>query len=711
MSDENDNLPAWRKKFLATRMTFESILFERELVVPQKEKLSTGLLLTAAVWLFNAALLAQWALRRGYFFTQADSDSFNSVLHYAAYLKAQGFWALIKPEFSGMSLNPPLYYLSYVPVLKYVTADLNLALIAVNSFFLLVIALSVFLAVRRSRPNSAGVLGAAFALALPFVQETARRPSPELALMALVAALYCCYIRSDEFELPKWTFAFAVCAGLGFYTHKHFWLYFLPLVPFIGAGLASPYSRDELFKGMFPGVLVNLPWYLFLAAAAAAGLLPAWGAYNGFWHYFKLGLSSAGLPLFVIGALALAWMYFSVFMPYEKKKTVAAWFWVPYLLLTWAVRGSHPELLYPALLPFAIAVPVMTPAFVRKYLLQFVLVLAAVSQSGLLRPVTLGGVQVAGLPLPPLSEYRGPELMAAVKAGTSSSGGLVGVYGGNAFFNAGSLRFAASKDDPSARFAADPVCPSCAAVLVYKGPAFNEKISASSQQFLRVRKEPWFPVLFEKKSELELPDLSKVEVYSRLPLTVKFLEEGTHQVRGIALGPLLIEEASLTLRDFDPATGVYGRASLFAPTATAMGGDIYGLTAEIKGLSAAGPEKAPFVPASIGGVTVTSARISAYAVERLLAERFPSLKEIEVQMDGTLTIAAKVRGRRLGADFDVRLVDGSVLEASPSEFMMGPVMVPGFLLRLFTFRYDLASGPYALRVRSLRLRGDMAEIN
>ena len=223
MSDDQ-NLPAWRKKFLATRMTFESILFEKELLMPQREKLSTGLLGLAGVWLFHVALLAQWALRRGYFFTQSDADSFNSVLRFAEYFKSQGFWALLKPEFSGLSLNPPLYYLSYVPVFNYLTTDLNLALILVNSFFLLILALAIFFAVRRSRPNRAGWLGAAFALALPFVLETARRPSPELALMAMAAALYACYINSDEFEHGKWTFAFAVAMGLGFFSHRFFWL-------------------------------------------------------------------------------------------------------------------------------------------------------------------------------------------------------------------------------------------------------------------------------------------------------------------------------------------------------------------------------------------------------------------------------------------------------------------------------------------------------
>ena len=245
---EDTELSPWRKKFLATRMTFESLLFEKELVQPQREKLSTGLLVLGAIWLFHALLLAQWAFRRGYFFNQADAESFGGVLRYAAYLKSQGFWALLKPEFSDLTLNPPLYYLAYVPVLNYLTTDLNLALIVVNSVFLLVLALAIFLAVRRSRPNQAGWLGAAFALAFPFVLETARRPAPEMALMALAAAVYACYIRSDEFEHPKWSFAFAVCLGLGFFSHRFFWLYALPLVPFILSGLASPLSRDELFK-------------------------------------------------------------------------------------------------------------------------------------------------------------------------------------------------------------------------------------------------------------------------------------------------------------------------------------------------------------------------------------------------------------------------------------------------------------------------------
>ena len=703
-----DNMPLWRKKFLATRMTFESILFERELLQPKKEKLWVGLLVLAGIWLFHADLLAQWAFRRGYFFNQADAASFGAVLRYAAYLKSQGFWALVKPEFSDLALNPPLYYLSFVPVLDFVTSNLNTALVLVNSFYLLILALAVFLAVRRSRPNRAGWLGAAFALAFPFVLSTARRPSPEMALMALAAALYACYINSDEFEHPRWTFAFAIVLGLGFFAHRFFWLYALPLVPFILTGFASPYTRDELFKGFFPGVVINLPWYVFAIAAVAAGFVPLWGPYTGFWHYLGVARNAAGLPLFLLGAAGLAWMYFSVFMPYEKKKVVAAWFWSPYLLLTWVVRGSHPELLYPALLPFAVALPVMTPHQARKYLLVLVLALGAVNQSGLVKPVFFHGYPVAGLPLPPAGDYRAAELLNLVRTGAPAAGGLVAVYGGDSNLNAESLRFAAASD--KIKFSDTPVCPACAYLLIHKTPRAGADNSATEAAFAAMKTEDWFSALFTRTEDLELADASRAEVYLKAAGGVKFFDEGTQQLRNLSFGPLKIESATLKLSGFDAATGKYASAAFFAPAAQVLGGDIYGLTLDIKGLSAAGPGKTPFVPSGVDSVTVTSARISAYAVERYLAERFPFLTGLQVTLGDGLGINATTRGRELDARFTLAIIDGGVLEVKPAAFTLGVFGLPDIFLKFFTFRFDFSGNPYGLRISGLRINKHMIEL-
>ncbi len=708
---EDTEMPAWRKKFLATRMTFESILFEKELVQPKREKLSTGLLVLGGIWLFYSLLLAQWALRRGYFFGGADADSFAAVLRYAAYLKNEGFWALVKPEFSSLTLNPPLYYLSYIPVFDYLTKDLNLALILVNSFFLLVLAVSIFLAVRKSRPNRAGWLGAAFALGMPFVLETARRPAPELALLALTAAVYACYINSDEFEHPKWTFAFAVCLGLGFFSHRFFFLYALPLLPFIMSGFANPYSRDSLFKGFFPAFVINLPWYLFFAAAAAAGFVPLWGAYNGFWHYFRLAVSAAGLPFFLLGISGLTWMYFSVFMPYEKKGVVAAWCWAPYLMLTWLVRGSSPELLYPALLPFAVALPVMTPHQARKYLLVFVLAMGAVNQSGLLRPVMLGSYPLAGLPLPPSADYRAPELVAQVNAAAPADGGLVGIYGGDSFLNEDSLRFDMVRKNPGLKFSDAPACPACAFVLLHKTPRYGALPSASEKTFLALKETSWFPGLFKKKLELELADTSKVEVYVKLPALTQYFEEGPLNVYNLVFGPLRIDEGTLTLKGFNPSSGTYASAEFFSPYGTAYGADVYGLTLSVTGLAAAGPQAAPFVPAGVTSVKVTSAKISAYAVEGYLAGRFPFLKDLTVSLDNTLQVSATARGRKLDAEFTITAPGGTALEARPSSFSLGPVSIPDFMLNLFKFRLDFSDNPYGIRIRNLKLANQLIELH
>ncbi len=707
---EDTEMSPWRKKFLATRMTFESILFEKELVQPKREKLSTGLLVLGGIWLFYSLLLAQWALRRGYFFGGADADSFTSVLRYAAYLKSEGFWALVKPEFSSLTLNPPLYYLSYVPVLDYITKDLNLALILVNSFFLLVLAVSIFLAVRRSRPNRAGWLGAAFALGMPFVLETARRPAPELALLALTAAVYACYINSDEFEHPKWTFAFAVCLGLGFFSHRFFWLYALPLVPFILSGFANPFSRDSLFKGFFPAVVINMPWYLFFAAAAAAGFVPLWGPYNGFWHYFSLAVSAAGLPSFLLGLVGLTWMYFSVFMPYEKKGVVAAWCWAPYLMLTWLVRGSSPELLYPALLPFAVALPVMTPHQARKYLLVFVLALGAVNQSGLLRPVALGAYPLAGLPLPPSADYHAAELVAQINAAAPAGGGLVGIYGGDAILNEDSLRFDAARKTSGLKFSDTPACPGCAFLLLHKTPRYGSLPTRSEKAFQAIKGSAWFPGLFEKKTELELADTSRVEVYAKMPVLTRYFPEGPLNVTNLVFGPLRIDEGTLTLKDFDPSSGTYASAEFFAPYAAVYGADVYGLTLAISNLAAAGPQADPFVPAGVTSVKVTSAKISAYAVERYLSGRFPFLQGLKVSLDDTLEVSATARGRKLNAEFNISAPGGAALEARPVYFSLGFVSVPDFMLRLFTFRLDFSDNPYGIRIRGLKLENQLLEL-
>ncbi|HNW45160.1 MAG TPA: glycosyltransferase family 39 protein [Elusimicrobiales bacterium] len=709
MADEIQ-MSGWRKKFLATRMTFESIMFEREMLMPQKEKMSVGILGLAGIWLLHALLLTQWVMRRGYFFIREDAEGFTAVLRFADYLQTHGAWALVKPDLSGLALNPPFYSLAYVPVLRYLTTDLNLALVIVNSFFLLVTALSVFLAVRKSRPNRAGWLGAAFALALPFVLETARRPAPEMALMAFVAAVYACYILSEEFEQTRWTFWFGICLGLGFYSHRFFWLYTLPLLPFILTGFTSPMTRDELFKGSFPGVVLNAPWYLFAVTAAVTGFLSWHGGSQAFLACFKTGAASAGLPLFSMGALALAWMHFSVFMPYEKRKMLVALFAVPYLALTWLLGAGHPELFYPAMLfPFAIAVPVMTPHPVRRYLLVFALALGVINQSGLVPPLSIGSYSFGGLPLPPGKTYKAEEVLSLVKANVPAGNGLIGIYGADAGINADSLRFAADAAGVKAKFENSPACPACASLLLNRTQASTAAVLNQAGSFSGVARQDWFAGLFEKKAELKLGDSSTLEFYVKTRGREKLFEEGVYKLRPLSLGSLHIEDATLGIAGYEADSGSYAKGEFFVPSASMLGGDIYGLALQITGLELAGTGRDP-VPVGAKSVRIISGKISEYALERLLTERFPSLAELKVTLEDKLAISAFARGYKVDADLTLALPKPGVLEIRPAAFTFGYLSVPSYVLGLFSYRFDFSDNPYGLTLSGLRIRNQMLEL-
>ena len=708
MSEETE-VSGWRKKFLANRMSFESILFEREVDTKvKKETLLVGLLGLAGIWLFHAMLLAQWVLRRGYFFSREDTESFSAVLRYVDYINANGFWALIKPELSGLDLNPPLYHLAYVPVLKFITSDLNLALVIVNSFFLLILALSVFLAVRKSRPNNAGWLGAAFALALPFVLETVRRPSPEIALMALVAAAYACYIRCEEFESNKWTAWLGVSIALGFYAHSYFWLYMLPLAPFIASGLTNPIGREDLFKTMIPGFLLNLPWYLFSGLVVLSGLVPLRGDYAGFFTALKGCAASAGLPLFTLGGLALLWMNYSVFMPYDKRKVVAALFWVPYLVITWGLCGNHPALMYSAMLfPFAVALPVMTPMKARKGVLIFVLALGAVNQSGLVPPLSIGSYSFGGLPLQPSKVYKTEEVFALIKTNSPAEGGLAGIYGADSGLNAASLRFAAVKAGCPVKFADEPVCPACASVLLAKTPAPGAAKAAASA-FDEVKTQAWFGPLFEKKAELAFDDGSRLEVYTKVRGRAKVFGEGTYELKPMSLGGLKMENAALKVEGYDQLSGLYSKGEFFVPAATFFDGDIYGVDLKLTGVDLGVSGGTP-VLAGVRSAQLVSGKISAYALERYLAARFPSFSDVQVSLDGGILVSATVRGHKLVASFSVSMPSPGVVELKPAMFNLGPIQVPPLFLQLFSYRLDLSDEPYGLTVSGLRLRGEMLE--
>ncbi|MCX5786102.1 MAG: hypothetical protein NTX59_10475 [Elusimicrobia bacterium] len=787
MPEEKKQL-SWKEKFLANRATFESVLFEKELVMPAREKLSVGLLGAAGIWLLGVLLLAQWAFRQGCFFSAADASGFERINAYAAHLSSGGFWSLFKPMISGFELdpNPPLYYLSYFPVFKFLTSDLTSAMLAVNSFYLLVIALSIFLAVKKSRNNFSGWLGTAFTMAMPFTLEVARHPEPELAAMAMAAAAYSCYINSEDFEHSNWSFWSSVFFSLGFFAHRHFWVYALPLAPFIMPAMAGYLARNEILKGLLLGLALNLQWYSVFLVSRFLGFYRPESQSAGFWTSFGLSVQAASLPFFIIGGLALLWMYFSVFMPYANKKVVAAWFWVPYLALTYLVGTTDPKLFYPALFPLAIAAAVMTPNFIRKYLFWLALGLTFLNQSGLVAPFSFGRYFVAGLEAPQQDEQRGAEILESLTSQGPGPSRVLVAGGGNSF-NSASFSLLAGERGVAKNmvfYNRSDLAPAFADYIVYRTPSYGavpsrpmpaqvpyqgpmairrpfgretdntevghklktepaepkERGPLAESDLSSVFSESWFDLLFEETREFELKDTSKVLLYAKRRQTKEPFAAGKYTIKKYEIGGLNLENAKLTLKNFDPQKGIYSNALVFAPSASYEGIDIYGLALELTDLRivAAGPAHfnrsaggenssvgfnprflnqkgwarpliSDLVVSGVGSVKVVSAQISAKAVERFLAGRLKFLGNPNVALSRTITLHSDTP-REINAKLSLAVKRNSFFELKLDSFDCEGYQAPEFFVRNFIFNYDFALSPYVLSFEAFKINGQIFEI-
>ena len=340
----------------------------------------------------------------------------------------------------------------------------------------------------------------------------------------------------------------------------------------------------------------------------------------------------------------------------------------------------------------------------RKYLLAFVLALAAVSQSGSLAPVTFKGYPLCGLPLHPERVHRTGELLDGLRA-QFPAGGLTGVYGADDGLNSESLNFASAKQGYAMKFADEPLCPACAAALLCKTRPGAP--SAGSLAFLRLRREPWFASLFEKRSAMTLPDGAQVELFTKVRGLPKPFEEGTYELKALSLGDLVMESAVLKVEGYDALSGRYAKASFFCPSATLFDGDVYGFELALQGVELSGSGKP--VISGIAGGRLVSAKVSSYAVEKFLAARFPALGEAQVSLDGSLSVTGELRGEKLEAEFYPAMPSPGVLELKPVAFRLGPVKVPELITTLFSLRFDLSDNPYGIKVSGFQLRGQMLE--
>lgn len=715
MSQEQEHEVTFKNKFYAARMAFESILFEKELSGPKKEDWKKGPLGLAVLVLISALFLWQWKARQGDLFTAEEAARVTVVQKYMAGYEAEGPAALLGTgAVKGGAAQPPLYYLSYLPVLKFVTSDIGTAVFLVNAFYLALLLVFVYYALRRHRNTVSSLTAAAAAASFPFVLECARSLSPQIATLAFTAGFWCFYLNSDDFEKPKPLFWMGLMFSLGVLTDVFYWVYILPLLPMMIAVAAGHLNRSEMLKGLLPGIVAGVPWYLmnavsfynaWLARSMGGADLSRW---DKFWWLLKASAGEMHLLFFVLGAAAMLWMYYSVFMPYQGKEKIGLWFAVPYLFFT-LLGLREVEYMYPALLPFAIALGVMVPSKLRYPAGALAAVLMLINGSGLVGVKYFPGVRLAplfgGTVVVSGGDFSEKFLSAVRPAAEGRTSSVVCLVGGGDYLNPDTIRVMLSRRGFTGVKVVDSGADlaSLCDVLALTPSASPEAASASA----RVRAASWLEPAFQRAGTISLPT-GDTELYHKRRVLPFDQGNGAFTYPSLSIGGLTLRGVTIRVSGFDASSGRYPKADISSSYASYGEMDIHGFSATAANFSYAIEDGRPVIIAA-SPVRLTGGKITDFSVARFLEKSGFPVKDLEVRFGDGMMISGTMGGKPVEAELDVEL-KGRKLVVTPRTVRYGETDFEPKYIPLLRYSLDLDDLPIDVRLDSLTIRASMAEI-
>jgi len=700
--EEKQSVPQWKRKWIASRMTFESILFERELLTPKKEKSYKGIIYFILIFIFQIGLLFFYFFRNNGALSYIDIEKIKMAENYFSSIINSGFMEFLKSGNMSTAWDMPFYYLTYIPIFKYITSDYSYSIFIVNSIYILLIMISIYLIINIKRNYQSALLGVAFASSMPYLINLSHHFSPQLATIAFVCLTYFFFIKSEEFEDNKWIFPMALSVSFGILTDKFFLFYVLPIVPWFVYVFGGIY-RASLFKGFLPGIIFGIPFYLRLFVQLIIVSM-TYGRdfiknknFNLFW-YINPSINALHVIFFIIGIITLLWMYYSLFMPYERRKIVGKWFFLSYIAF-WILPIKRPEYIYPALIPFAISTAIMTPSMIRKFLLYFFLGISFINQTGIIteKYINFNGnkINIIGLPEIPSKKEKLDNIMILLKENISGVK-IVGIYGENNYINANTLKAM------SLKYKINDVkfinCPEefsfLPDILIVKG----------ADNIQRLPKE--FFLLFKEKINFNNRDIS---IFIKdIPEQYIIKEIKKYPIKNMSFAGINFADIFIDGLGFDEVRKVYKDASIYISYATHDEIDAYGINLKANDFCIARIED-KFIICGFSGLKIENLKITDFSLARYIEKKFPMLKNFSVEIDRYIEISGDLNGRNLLMRGNIN-INKSDIVFSFNMFSYNGYELPDWLYHFLNFKIDFKELPVSIKINNIKYKKALLEI-
>lgn len=690
--EENKNKIGFKQKFLATRAALEEILFEPDTAKQQKKIDKKYIFYFVSLVVLNLLIVFFYFKKNNGFFSKTDLLKLSNL---KIYLDIE--WSNILDLFTLSNLNHvnfdmPFYYLSFIPFIKLLNLNYTWAVYTVNSVYVILISVFLYLIISRYRGNIRGLLGVSLLYSLPFFIELEKHFSPQLAVICFALASYYFFFKTENFENNRFIPHMLISLSLGILTDKFFVIYTLPLFYWVNWAFAGIYQH-LVIKTVFVAFSIAILYYLrFVLLFLMKYLInpDVIGSFVNFKFYFHSIFDSLSFIIFILVGIGFLWFVFSVYINKNFRQHIYKWFVYPFLIFS-VLPYKNPEFIYPALIPLVIGFSSMVPNMLRSAFIFIFILTSGLFNFSVIKPYySESGYKIFGVD----SDYRAKNnidstvtvLSESVKENKSDF--TVSVYVDNDYFNTYSLKYYTEISNiKGIKFVSYP----------FKIAYFADYIIVPENLLKKVDKN-----LFEEK--LFIGD---IHVFKK-KIKGEKLEIDTHRFNIFKLENLELYQAVLKFYDFNPDTSRYKYAVLTAAYGAINAVDVYNVKLRLNNVEVSRERKE--LINGFKSIDILNMKMSEFSFSRFLQDNF-NLINFDISFYDDMF---KLEGKLNKKDFYLYMYiynSKNTVYMKVTELKYGYLKLPSFLCYSLKYRFDLNDVPLPVRFKKLKIGKGLILIN
>ncbi len=663
-------LSSFRKKFFATRIAVESILFDGEKKKEEKKDYKAYLYFLSIVFAYILLNLLKHSREL------LTLESWKKIEYLNHYLSADIKTILTVSDVSFLNLDMPLYYILHIPLINIFNLNPISSIFIVNSFLILLSTIGIYLTVYDNRNKKAAFTSVIIFLSMPFVYEVYHNFSPVLLTITLVIWSYYLYIKSEINLKTSFIPLFVITVSAGFLSDKFFVFYIIPLLGYINYLFLTVYSH-YIVKFLIPSIIISFIFYIrFIVLKIIAHILtPLEIPFFNFALPLNQLINSISLIYFIILFIFFILTITSPYIVYEPRKILNKLFYYPiFIYIIFPIFEK--KFLYPTIVPFIILSSISIIPLIRKYFLYAVSFITIIFIFSILPEVKYKNKLLIGF------NSKKEELIIIRNIFASLNENL----------KINDILIEALKNIKKENIVVN-IDLEKDFINYYSLNNLKEKYGIENVRFV---KYPSFLLNFADyiitdKEQYNLENFKEISKIKNIKILKKniflnFEKEITEPagIKELKINGIKMEDIKISFFDYNTLSKTYKYAIIRVGYSNIYGADIYGITLKLEDVRVS---NSPTIIESFSKINVLSAKISDFSLAKAIENRF-KLKNLEVEFSNEIIRSEfQINNKTIVIYFSFNYLGNTILLGT-EYIKIGTHSIPKFLCRFLKFKYD-----------------------